>query len=121
MLQLETFRVNQLLMLRLSMLATTRTPMVTMYSGLVGEQSGAPSTPQQEGSATPAPSTPPTAKLNTATAENASSKLEEMFNQAQQAQQFGANLGLQGYGQALQGAGQLAGIGSQARRAASGC
>ena len=35
------------------------------------------------------------------------------FNQAQQAQQFGANLGLQGAQTGIQGAGQLAGIGGQ--------
>jgi len=39
--------------------------------------------------------------------------LQSAFQNAQQAQQFGANLGLQGYGQALQGAGQLANIGGQ--------
>lgn len=42
------------------------------------------------------------------------------YGQAQQAQQFGANLGLQGYGQALQGAGQLAGIGGQQLQAQQG-
>lgn len=35
------------------------------------------------------------------------------FEQARQAQQFGATLGLQGYGQALQGAGQLGQLGQQ--------
>lgn len=62
----------------------------------------------------------------------------QAFNQAQQAQQFGANLGLQGlqagagmygqgigaqqaaYNQAMQGAGQLAGIGGQALQAQQG-
>jgi len=39
--------------------------------------------------------------------------LQSAFQNAQQAQQFGANLGLQGYGQAIQGAGQLANIGGQ--------
>jgi hypothetical protein len=39
--------------------------------------------------------------------------LQSAFQNAQQAQQFGANLGLQGYGQAIQGAGQLANIGTQ--------
>ena len=39
--------------------------------------------------------------------------LQSAFQNAQQAQQFGANLGLQGYGQAVQGAGQLANIGTQ--------
>lgn len=39
--------------------------------------------------------------------------LQSAFQNAQQAQQFGASLGMQGYGQALQGAGQLAGIGAQ--------
>ena len=49
------------------------------------------------------------------------------FQNAQQAQQFGANLGLQGlqgqagaYGQAMQGAGQLAGIGGQQLAAQQG-
>lgn len=37
----------------------------------------------------------------------------QAFNQAQQSMQYGAGLGLQGYGQAMQGAGQLAGIGQQ--------
>ena len=36
----------------------------------------------------------------------------EAFNQAQQAQQFGANLGLQGYGQGIQAAGQLGQLGT---------
>jgi hypothetical protein len=36
---------------------------------------------------------------------------QKAFEQAQQAQQFGANLGLQGYGTALQGMGQLTGAG----------
>jgi hypothetical protein len=36
---------------------------------------------------------------------------QEAFKAAQQAQQFGANLGLQGYGTALQGTGQLIGAG----------
>ena len=35
----------------------------------------------------------------------------QAYNQAQQAMQYGAGLGLQGYGQALQGANQLANIG----------
>ena len=39
--------------------------------------------------------------------------LQSAFQNAQQAQQFGANLGLQGFGQAIQGAGQLANIGTQ--------
>jgi hypothetical protein len=39
--------------------------------------------------------------------------LQSAFQNAQQAQQFGANLGLQGFGQAIQGAGQLANIGNQ--------
>lgn len=39
--------------------------------------------------------------------------LQNAFQNAQQAQQFGANLGMQGYGQALQGANTLAGIGGQ--------
>lgn len=64
--------------------------------------------------------------------------LQNAFQQAQQAQQFGANLGLQGlqtgagimgqgigaqqagYGQAMQGAGQLANIGGQALQAQQG-
>jgi hypothetical protein len=37
----------------------------------------------------------------------------QAYNQAQQAMQYGAGLGLQGYGQALQGANQLANIGTQ--------
>lgn len=37
---------------------------------------------------------------------------QRAFEQAQQAQQFGANLGLQGYGTALQGTGQLTGAGT---------
>jgi hypothetical protein len=37
----------------------------------------------------------------------------QAFNQAQQAQQFGANLGLQGYGQGIQAAGQLGQLGTQ--------
>lgn len=36
---------------------------------------------------------------------------QRAFEQGQQAQQFGANLGLQGYGTALQGTGQLTGAG----------
>jgi hypothetical protein len=36
---------------------------------------------------------------------------QQAFQAAQQAQQYGANLGLQGYGQALQGAGQLGQLG----------
>ena len=36
----------------------------------------------------------------------------QAFNQAQQAQQFGANLGLQGYGQGIQAAGQLGQLGT---------
>jgi len=39
----------------------------------------------------------------------------QAFNNAQQAQQFGANLGLQGYGQAIQAAGQLGQLGTQAQ------
>ena len=42
------------------------------------------------------------------------------FQQAQQAQQFGANLGLQGNQAAIQGAGQLAGIGGQELSAQQG-
>jgi hypothetical protein len=38
---------------------------------------------------------------------------QNAFQNAQQAQQFGANLGMQGYGQALQGASTLANIGGQ--------
>ena len=38
---------------------------------------------------------------------------QQAFQNAQQAQQFGANLGLQGYGQAIQGGSQLAAIGGQ--------
>jgi len=38
---------------------------------------------------------------------------QQAFQNAQQAQQFGANLGLQGYGQAIQGGSQLASIGGQ--------
>ena len=38
---------------------------------------------------------------------------QDAFKNAQQAQQFGANLGMQGYGQALQGASTLANIGGQ--------
>lgn len=38
---------------------------------------------------------------------------DKAYQQAQQAQQFGAQLGLQGLGQAIGGAGQLAGIGGQ--------
>jgi hypothetical protein len=41
----------------------------------------------------------------------------QAYNQALQSQQFGANLGLQGYGQAIQGAGQLASIGGQQQAA----
>lgn len=37
---------------------------------------------------------------------------QRAFEQGQQAQQFGANLGLQGYGTALQGTGQLTGAGT---------
>jgi hypothetical protein len=37
----------------------------------------------------------------------------QAFNQAQQAQQFGANLGLQGYNQGIQAAGQLGQLGTQ--------
>lgn len=37
----------------------------------------------------------------------------QAFGQAQQAQQFGANLGLQGYGQGIQAAGQLGQLGTQ--------
>lgn len=44
----------------------------------------------------------------------------QAFNQAQQAQQFGANLGLQGYGQAMTGANQLANIGGQQLQAQQG-
>lgn len=39
--------------------------------------------------------------------------LQSAYDKAQQAQQFGSQLGLQGYGQALQGAGQMANIGTQ--------
>lgn len=39
--------------------------------------------------------------------------MQTAFEQARQAQQFGADLGLRGYGQALQGAGQLGQIGQQ--------
>ena len=39
--------------------------------------------------------------------------LQNAFQNAQQAQQFGSNLGLQGFGQAMQGAGQMANIGTQ--------
>ena len=39
--------------------------------------------------------------------------MQNAFQNAQQAQQFGANLGLQGYNQALQGASTLANIGGQ--------
>ena len=39
--------------------------------------------------------------------------LQSAFQNAQQAQQFGSQLGLQGYGQAISGAGQLANIGTQ--------
>lgn len=39
--------------------------------------------------------------------------MQNAFQSAQQAQQFGANLGMQGYGQALQGAGQLGALGQQ--------
>ena len=42
------------------------------------------------------------------------------FNQAQQAQQFGANLGLQGSQAGIQGAGQLANIGGQQLQAQQG-
>ena len=38
---------------------------------------------------------------------------QNAFTAAQQAQQYGANLGLQGYGQGVQGANTLAGIGQQ--------
>lgn len=44
----------------------------------------------------------------------------QAYNQAQQAMQYGAGLGLQGYGQALQGAGQLANIGTQALQGQQG-
>lgn len=39
--------------------------------------------------------------------------MQNAFQQAQQAQQFGSQLGLQGMGQALQGAGQLGALGQQ--------
>jgi hypothetical protein len=39
--------------------------------------------------------------------------LQNAFQNAQQAQQFGSSLGLQGAGQAIQGAGQMANIGTQ--------
>lgn len=39
--------------------------------------------------------------------------LQSAFQNAQQAQQFGSQLGLQGYGQAIQGAGQLGQLGTQ--------
>lgn len=39
--------------------------------------------------------------------------MQNAFQSAQQAQQFGANLGLQGYGQGLQAAGQLGQLGQQ--------
>lgn len=39
--------------------------------------------------------------------------MQTAFEQARQAQQFGADLGLRGYGQALQGAGQLGSLGQQ--------
>jgi len=39
--------------------------------------------------------------------------LQSAFQNAQQARQFGSQLGLQGYGQAISGAGQLANIGTQ--------
>lgn len=42
---------------------------------------------------------------------------QQAFQNAQQAQQFGANLGLQGYGQALSAAGQLGQLGSQQQAA----
>ena len=44
----------------------------------------------------------------------------QAFNQAQQAQQFGANLGLQGYGQAMQGANQLGSLAGQQLQAQQG-
>jgi hypothetical protein len=44
----------------------------------------------------------------------------QAFNQAQQAQQFGANLGLQGYGQGIQAAGQLGQLGQQQLAAQQG-
>ena len=45
---------------------------------------------------------------------------QNAFQQAQQAQQFGANLGLQGYGQATQAAGQLGQLGGQQLAAQQG-
>ncbi len=39
--------------------------------------------------------------------------MQTAFEQARQAQQFGAELGMKGYGQALQGAGQLGALGEQ--------
>jgi hypothetical protein len=39
--------------------------------------------------------------------------MQDAFQNAQQSQQFGANLGLQGYGQGLQAAGQLGALGQQ--------
>ena len=39
--------------------------------------------------------------------------MQSAFEQARQAQQFGSELGLKGYGQALQGAGQLGALGEQ--------
>lgn len=44
----------------------------------------------------------------------------QAFNQAQNAQQFGANLGLQGYGQGIQAAGQLGQLGTQQLAAEQG-
>jgi len=44
----------------------------------------------------------------------------QAFNQAQQAQQFGANLGLQGYNQGIQAAGQLGQLGTQQLAAEQG-
>jgi hypothetical protein len=46
--------------------------------------------------------------------------LQSAFQNAQQAQQFGAGLGLQGYGQALQGAGTMGSLGTQQLAAQSG-
>lgn len=45
---------------------------------------------------------------------------QRAFDAATQAQQYGANLGLQGYGQGIQGAGQLASIGQQQLAAQQG-
>jgi hypothetical protein len=49
--------------------------------------------------------------LNTQLGQIQAQGTQRAFEQGQQAQQFGANLGLQGYGTALQGTGQLIGAG----------